>query len=157
MTTSERSIEGLSFDISRKSTGVAYWVNREPWGVLTVELPLADLGEQLDLWEKQLADILKAEPEWIAFEDARAVNKQHGKILFGMTGILAMHAYRLQVPLFGYSQTHIKKIMTGNGKATKEDMMNSCRERFPELAITTDDHADAVAAGLAFWNGQDNA
>jgi Holliday junction resolvasome RuvABC endonuclease subunit len=146
-------LRGISFDMSRKSTGFAYWMNDEPKRVGTITLPAGFLGEQLSKWDAAVQGRILG-VNWVAFEDARAVSKQHGMILFGMTGILHKWCWELGIPILGFAQTTVKKALTGSGKAKKDEMLACARERWPDLGVANDDEADALGVGLAFWATQ---
>ena len=148
-------MKGISFDLSRKSTGWAYWTDEEPTRIGTVNLPAGFLGEQLCLWQTELGAIFYSDVDWVAFEDARAVSKQHGMILFGMTGMLHALCWTAGVPILGFAQSTVKKALTGSGKADKADMVAAARERWPHLNVQTDDQADALGVGLAFLATQE--
>lgn len=142
---------GISFDLSRKSTGIALWRGVHPIKVSTLSLPDGYLGEQLDRFDVVLAKTLKVrQPDWIAYEDARAVSKQHGQILFGMVGVLLMNAWRLGIQVEPVNQMTVKHSFTGSGKATKTDMLLFAQRLYPELDVKNHDEADAVAVGQAF-------
>ena len=144
-------VRGLSFDISRKSTGIAYWEGGNAVKVSAIKLPEGSLGMQLHLWDAALKELLhNYRPDYIAYEDARAVSKQHGMILFGMTGILLKYAHERNVHAVGFAQTTVKKALTGYGAAKKPQMLAAAQERWPELGVTSDDEADALGVGLAF-------
>lgn len=149
-----RILRGISFDLSRKSTGYAYWMGSEPTRIGTISLPAGFLGEQLSKWDIAIQGRVIG-VNWVAFEDARAVSKQHGMILFGMTGILHKWCWDLGVPILGFPQTTVKKALTGYGASKKEDMVRCARERWPRLGVETDDQADALGVGLAFLATQD--
>jgi hypothetical protein len=51
-------MKGISFDLSRKSSGYAFWNDRTPERIGTVNLPAGFLGEQLSLWSAELDAIL---------------------------------------------------------------------------------------------------
>lgn len=144
----------MSFDLSRKSTGFAYWMDDEPKRVGTIALPKGYLGQQLSRWDAAVQGRVLG-LHWVAFEDARAVSKQHGMILFGMTGILHKWCWELGVPILGFPQTTVKKALTGYGASKKDDMVRAARERWPHLNVETDDQADALGVGLAFLATQD--
>lgn len=142
-------MKGLSFDLSRRATGIVYWEDTKPTDTEILRLPDGYLGQQLYIWDGYLLSLLKwYEPNWMAYEDARAVSKQHGQILFGMVGILLMRAYLSDTLTVGYPQTIVKKELAGKGNAKKPEMVAAARERYPELDITDDNVADALGVGL---------
>lgn len=143
----------ISFDISRRSTGIVYWTGVEPQATEVVGLDAnLPLGGQLLQWSKELDRILAPPPDAITYEDARGVSKIHSEILFGMTGILKMIAYDEAIQMVGFDQTTVKKALTGKGNALKPEMVAAAKARWPELGITTDDEADALGVGLCFIN-----
>lgn len=149
---------GMSIDLSRKSTGVVWWQGITPVATEIVTLPEGELGNQLSVWEAHLMQLVPNPPipgrelDWVAFEDARAVSKQHGMILFGMTGALLRACWEARVQTVGFAQATVKKALTNSGRATKDDMMEAAKLRYPTLPILADDVADAVGVGLAFIN-----
>lgn len=145
---------GITFDISRKSTGWVKWEDQEPVETGVITLPAGYLGQQGSLFRNRLAHVLPERLDWVGFEDARAVSKQHGMILFGLTMILHEMCWNKGVPVLGFAQTTIKKALTGHGRASKEDMLEAAREKYPLLQFDVDDQADALAVGVAFWASQ---
>ena len=140
---------GLTFDLSRKCTGVVKWLGSHPVTTATVELPEGHLGQQLCVWRAELITRLQRHnPDWVAYEDARAVNKQHGMILFGMVGVLLAECWERGIQAVPVNQMTAKKTLTGTGKATKGQMLEAAQSLYPELEISTHDVADAVAVGL---------
>ena len=141
---------GMSFDLARKSSGYALWVDGEPTVVGTVSLPAGFLGEQLRAWVNAMNSVIPPRLDWVAHEDARAVSKQHGMILFGMTGLLHLKCWDAGIPVIGVNQKTAKKTLTGRGNALKPDMVIAAQARWPHLNVETDDQADALAVGLCF-------
>jgi len=140
----------LSLDISRKATGVTLWKGEEPVDVTTIKLPATSLGEQLDLWDDEVQKLLLlARPALVAWEDCRAVSKQHGMIQFGQVGILLMHLQRQNIAQIGFAQTTVKKALTGKGNAKKPQMVAAAKERWPHLNVSDDNIADSLGVGLA--------
>ena len=68
-----------------------------------------------------------------------------------MVGILHKLAYEYDVTIMGVHPSTIKKVLTGNGRAKKPEMVLAARDRYPGLDIHNDDVADAIAVGLAFF------
>lgn len=143
-------MRGLSFDLATAS-GVALWEGGNALKAWSYTLPAGELGAKLHAWEAEVVRLLHAhQPDWVAYEDARAVSKQHGEILFAMTGILKLHTHRRNIQTLGFSQATVKKALTGHGAAKKPQMLAAARERWPELEVANDNEADALGVGLAF-------
>lgn len=140
----------LSLDISRKATGVTTWRGEEPVDVHLIKLPPMSLGEQLSRWDVKVSRLISfTQPALVAWEDVRAVSKQHGMIQFGQVGILLMHLHRRKVANIGFAQATAKKALTGKGNAKKPDMIAAAKERWPHLDISDDNIADSLGVGLA--------
>lgn len=145
---------GASFDLARES-GYAIWYGEKPTEVGTITLPKDGvLGEQGSLFRRQLMRVLPPGLDWVAFEDARAVSKHHGMILFGVTMILHEVCWNRGVPVLGFSQPTVKKALVGHGHAKKDQMVEAAKERWPLLTKVTHDEADALGVGLAFFATQ---
>lgn len=139
---------GVSFDLGRASTGYVRWVDETPTSIGTLALPPGFLGEQLTLWADFLDGFVPPNTDWIAYEDARAVSKQHGVIQFGMAGVLQMFAWKRGIPVVGVNQMTAKKRLAGSGRADKAMMLAAARELYPHLKVKNHDQSDAVAVGL---------
>ena len=69
-------------------------------------------------------------------------------------GVIASVSEQLSIPMLQASPIEIKKAVTGNGKASKEEMIASIKTKFPSLILppqtTLQEHcADAVGAVMA--------
>lgn len=141
---------GLSLDMSRKSTGVAWWKGDKPISTDIIALPDGYLGEQLRVWREHVRRMFASGPDWVAYEDVRAVSKQHGMIQFGMVGILLLEAAEGGVTVLPFAQPTVKKALAGTGKADKPMMVAAAQQRWPNLGVTSHDVADALGVGVAF-------
>ena len=103
--------------------------------------------------ERALTGLFDAEPlEWVAYEHASVANYRHAQIQLAMVGMLHLFAHKHDVTLLGIYPATAKKVLTGSGKAKKPAMLAAARALHPELNIFTDDEADALAVGLAFFS-----
>ena len=66
------------------------------------------------------------------------------QIGFGLRAILLNAAKRLNMQIYGYAPTTIKKEIAGGGRANKQDVFDSVKKYSPDSF----DSADAVAAAL---------
>lgn len=145
-------MRGVSFDFSRKSTGVVFWRDQEPVETRVWRLPDTYLGEQLHKLERALTGVLSGEPvEWVAYETASPTNFHFASLQLAMIGILHKVAYEDDITILGIASATAKKVLTGSGRAKKPEMLAAAQERYPHLLIGTDDEADAIAVGLAFF------
>ena len=64
-------------------------------------------------------------------------------------GVICLAAAQHEIPVYHYAATQIKKILTGNGRATKQQMQNAiCREFGLTTTPEPADVADALAIAL---------
>ncbi len=71
-------------------------------------------------------------------------------ILMGhVRGVICLAAAQHETPVYHYAATQIKKVLTGNGRATKQQMQNAiCREFGLATPPEPADVADALAIAL---------
>jgi Holliday junction resolvasome RuvABC endonuclease subunit len=74
------------------------------------------------------------------FKSAAAV-----QICVGFRGILLAHCAKLDIPVFSYSPTSVKKFWAGKGNADKDDMVAATLIRCPGIDLTDDNEADSLA------------
>lgn len=142
---------GLSFDFGRK-TGIAWWAEGLPVSVFNKRFDQPDLGEMLTAFriyvEVTLDDHM---PTWVAYEEARPVNKHHMEQFFGMLAVLKMACHERGVPCLGINTRTMKLRTTGDGHAVKQDVVKAVKKKFPRLSggslDLTEDEADAVGVG----------
>ena len=142
---------GLSFDFGRK-TGIAWWAEGLPVSVFNKRFDQKDLGEMLHAWRTYAETALDDHmPTWVAYEEARPVNKVHMEQFFGMQAMLCVACYERGIPVFGINTMTMKHRTTGNARATKPEVVKAVKKRFPRLTSTTleltEDEADAVGVG----------
>ena len=116
----------------------------------------ADLGERLNQIAGDIDSLLEAfKPEIVAVEELYSHYK-HPKtaILMGHArGVILQKAADTGIDVRSFAATRIKKSLTGNGRASKEQMQRSIQTMLglngpPEPA----DVADAIAAALCCAN-----
>lgn len=81
----------------------------------------------------------------IVFEASR--NLRHGqavKLAAQWQAVIEMFCHDNNINYCGYSAKTIKKFATGNGNASKEQMMEAANAKWPKIKLLTDDHADAL-------------
>jgi crossover junction endodeoxyribonuclease RuvC len=113
---------------------------------------LLPMSERLNEIAVEMADIMKQfRPDVVAIEELYS-HYQHPKtaIIMGHArGVVFAAAAAAGVPVFPYAATRIKKSLTGNGRASKQQMQLMIRStlgltKIPEPA----DAADALAIAL---------
>lgn len=143
---------GISFDLSKTNTGIARWEGGNL--VLVDEISFSEhryFGAMLLAFEEFITATVKVGVggvDWVAYEEANTRHKTHSEIHFAMVGILAMHCYSLDIPLFGVHWASVKKTLSGKGNADKEMMLAAAKQRWPEQGFESHDMADAAGVGL---------
>ena len=71
--------------------------------------------------------------------------------LFKVVGVADLAAWRTSKTEFvEIAPTTVKKLLTGSGKASKEDVAASLRQYVGKQAYAVDDESDAVAVGVVW-------
>jgi crossover junction endodeoxyribonuclease RuvC len=146
--------------------GVDPGLNTTGYGVLDVtQLPprLVEAGvvrggrpDRLDLrllsLHRGLSEVLKTHcPQSVALEELYShYQRPRTAILMGHArGVICLAAAELDLPLHHYAATHVKKLLTGSGRAPKDQVQVAVRR---ELRLTQipepPDVADALAIAL---------
>lgn len=113
----------------------------------TKRRPAQHHGEPFAQFHRWLAGKLRDDkPDAIAYEEVCRWQGYSAAHCFGgfrghMLALAAGHG----IPCHGYSPSDIKKFWTGKGNADKVAMMAETVRRFPELALTDSNEADALA------------
>jgi crossover junction endodeoxyribonuclease RuvC len=125
-------------------------------GVIRPRSARTGLGERLVWIHRGISELLEAFPC-----GSVALERVHSHVRFPRTAILMAHARgaivlaaaQKQMPVFGYAATRIKKTLTGNGRAPKEQIQHAIMtelglDRLPE----PHDVADACAVALCHFH-----
>jgi len=113
-------------------------------------------AEALDMRLKEIflgiTDIFREhKPQEIAIESTfHALNVQSAMKLGQARGVIILAASLLNIPVFEYSPTEVKKATCGYGRAGKDQIsaMISTLLRLPKGAVVSTDASDALAIGL---------
>lgn len=150
----------IGVDLSSVSTGIAI-VDREPDGRLTLIHHNLISTNHKQYVGKRLVDFAEAfqylldeyKPDFIIKETTIArMGTQH--ILLKFAGVLEMVACNMGYnKVIEYAPTTVKKSVTGNGKASKEDLAEALTKYIPlDLNNMIDDETDAVAIVLTHFD-----
>jgi crossover junction endodeoxyribonuclease RuvC len=111
-----------------------------------------DITERLKTIFLEVTKILKdAGPQEMAIETSfYAVNAQSALKLGQVRGVIILAAKLLDLPVFEYSPTEVKKATCGYGRAEKNQVstMVNMLLRLPKDGIKSEDATDALAIGL---------
>lgn len=111
------------------------------------------LAKRLKEIHAGVADVIaQFKPTAIALEELYShYERPRTAIIMGHArGVIVLAAAQADVPVTAYAATKIKKLLTGNGRAPKQQMQNAiCREFGLTTAPEPPDVADALAIALA--------
>jgi len=155
----------------RRVLGIDPGLTITGYGVLEVRLPRPHLCEAgiirtadddaIDLAEKVLSVykgvvevIAQFQPEVLAVEQLYS-HYEHPRtaILMGHArGVIFLAAAQADIPVVSYAATAVKKIVTGNGRASKEQVQRTIQSEFSMAALPDPpDVADALAVALCHY------
>lgn len=109
--------------------------------------PAPPAGAQFAMFENWLKERIRDDkPAAIAYEEVfRWMSSSAAHVFCAFRGIMLKEALRAGIHCTGYSPTTIKKHWTGSGAAKKEAMMAETVRRYPDLDLTDNNEADALA------------
>jgi crossover junction endodeoxyribonuclease RuvC len=125
-------------------------------GVIRPRCPRGELGQRLEWIYRGIVEVLDQNPP-----GSIALEQLHSHVSHPRTAILMAHARgaimlaaaQRKMPVIGYAATRIKKTLTGNGQAPKEQIQHAIMtelglDRLPE----PHDVADACAVALCHFH-----
>lgn len=124
-------------------------------GVIRTGSPDDPLESRLSRLYDGVMEILdEFSPEAVALEEIYS-HYEHPTtaILMGHArGVICLSAAKRDIPLFSYAATQVKACLTGNGRATKEQVQHAIQARL-KLKETPNPHdvADALAVAICHW------
>jgi crossover junction endodeoxyribonuclease RuvC len=98
--------------------------------------------------------IAQFKPEAMAVEQLYAhYDHPRTAILMGHArGVIFLAAAQVKIPVVSYASTHVKKIVTGNGRASKEQVQRTIQNELGLAAMPEPpDVADALAVALCHY------
>lgn len=104
-------------------------------------------GAKLALAESQLNNLIyHCKPHKIIYE-APFMRGAGSRLLWGLTSIVEMLAYKYRIEVDEISAKRVRKILLNNGNASKEDVMNYLTSQ--NIKFSDNDEADAIAILLS--------
>ena len=96
------------------------------------------------IYDRLLALLHEHRPAAIAIEEIFV----SALVLAHARGVALLAAATLQIPIYGYAATAVKKGITGNGLATKEQVQEMTKTLLGLPEIAQEDAADALALAI---------
>ena len=131
------------------ATQTGYAANTAPWISGSVCFPVKR-GESPGMrfirfraWLYETLEVMLGEIDLICYEQAHHRGGAATAVCVGMVAILQAFAAEHDIELMTVHTATLKKYATGNGRASKEDMIQAARERF-DREIMDDNEADAL-------------
>ena len=126
--------------------------------IRTADDQATDMAEKvLSVYNGVVEVIAQFHPQVMAVEQLYAhYNHPRTAILMGHArGVIFLAAAQQNIPVISYASTKVKKIITGNGRASKEQVQRTIQGEFALSALPDPpDVADALAVALCHYYQQ---
>ena len=155
------AVRVLGIDPGLNRTGYSI-IERTPKGAMlreggvicsTKDLPLAERVHELAVGLREV--ITEMEPSVMAIEQvfSHVAHPKTAILMAHARGVILLTAAEAKLPVVHYTPTQIKKLLTGNGQASKEQMQFAVQHelRLKEL-LEPNDVADASAVALCHYH-----
>jgi crossover junction endodeoxyribonuclease RuvC len=164
--TTPRRILGIDPGLAITGYGVIetaspHVVIREAGIIRTADDHADDMASKvLSVYNGVVEIIAQFKPEAMAVEQLYAhYDHPRTAILMGHArGVIFLAAAQQGIPVISYASTQVKKIITGNGRASKEQMQRTIQREFGMATLPDPpDVADALAVALCHFYVEKNA
>lgn len=92
------------------------------------------------------------QPQVVALEEVRGHKGTDAAHIYGgIIAVIAEECEAREIPYFAIPVGTVKKLATGNGNASKDDMHDAACVRWPGDTFVTDDEVDARFIAEAAW------
>jgi crossover junction endodeoxyribonuclease RuvC len=161
--TTPRRILGIDPGLGITGYGVIEYAAPRPIlceaGIIrTADDDASDLAEKVLSVYKGVADVIaQFSPEAMAVEQLYAhYDHPRTAILMGHArGVIFLAAAQAGIPVHSYAATQVKKLVTGNGRASKEQVQRTIQQEFGMAQLPEPpDVADALAVALCHYYQQ---
>jgi Holliday junction resolvasome RuvABC endonuclease subunit len=151
----------LALDISLNSTGFAV-INEDKnllnYGYIDYDKTITEKHKELVYHEKTNLQLEKirillrehsvSEVFLERFSFGSFGNSSAVSVLAEVTGAIKLYLYNRSIPYHAVSPQTVKKFITGNGRAKKEDVYDSIISLYPGVSGSRYDVTDAIGVGL---------
>ena len=94
-------------------------------------------------WLKEIIELEK--PEIVYFEEVRRhMSTDAAHVYGGLLAVMTAQLEKWQIPYVGIPVGTIKKVATGKGNASKDEMVEAAKARWPDQNIADNNVADAL-------------
>lgn len=147
----------LGLDIATRTGWARIDGPRSEWGVIDADEPTKAAGEPDGVRFRRLADRIRPHlhgVDFVIIEEAFSRGFRTAHVLGGLTAAALVELERLGVPYTFVTPGALKKWVTGNGNASKDELRAELFERWEELGIEPPepdigtDESDAIWVGL---------
>lgn len=153
----------VGIDPGSQKSGIAYIVGKTLYPFSPKDFKLIDvftlsskgnqpLNKRISMFHNAVYELLlEFKPTLCALETCFMGKNPQSAIKLGMVrGAIVSAVYRLNIPLYEIAPTKIKKIITGNGRAPKEEVAGSLKSLLGyDLGGLSYDASDALAIALS--------
>lgn len=109
--------------------------------------PKQEHGKRLHTQREFIRELIDEYPPYeVAIEKGFTRFNNATQVIFRVVGIFneVLHKY----PQFYYAPTTVKKIITGNGQAKKELLIDAILKRYPDIKFANTDESDSFGVGI---------
>jgi crossover junction endodeoxyribonuclease RuvC len=162
----QATILGIDPGLNTTGYGVLAFADRQPIRLVEAGVVRGGSSRSLEIRLREIyqgvQEVLTAHrPHAVAVEELYShYDRPRTAILMGHArGVICLAATQAGVPVVHYAATQVKRILTGSGRAPKQQMQNAiCRELGLAKPPDPPDVADALAIALChFYLGARNA
>lgn len=138
-------------DLSMSNTGIAIFNidTCEPIHITSIKTnDKKEYGDRLHVQREYMENLIDKYPPYeIAIEQGFTMHNKSTQVIYRVHGIAQelFHEY----PQFYYAPTTVKKLISGNGRASKEVVQDSILKRYPDIKFDNEDQSDAVGVACS--------
>lgn len=107
-----------------------------------------EYGDRLHTQRKYMEGLIDKYPPYeVAIEQGFTMHNKSTQVIYRTHGVAQelFHEY----PQFYYAPTTVKKMITGNGRSSKEIVQESILKRYPDIEFENKDQSDAVGVACS--------
>jgi Holliday junction resolvasome RuvABC endonuclease subunit len=142
----------FALDLSISCTGVSIFEESSRLVLIShiKTNPKDSHGVRLKNIAEYILDLRKCYPSRLAIiERAFSQHNISTQVLYRVHGLINYLFYDCEQ--IYYAPTSVKQTITGNGKASKEELKNVILEKYPNIKFKNNDESDSVAIGLTYF------
>ena len=138
-------------DLSMSETGIAIFNidTYEPIHITSIKTNAKDeYSDRLHMQREYMKDLIDRYPPYeVAIEKGFTAHNVSTQVIYRIHGV-AQELFH-ECPQFYYAPTTVKKLISGNGRSSKEVVQASILKRYPAIEFDNEDQSDAVGVACS--------